>query len=196
MDSLDNFILSGRRTGLALFLFLSIPLVGAICFGQERQSSGAVEEIEAVFDIGIIYQPIPGEYGITELMNAALAGNTSKVEALILAGADVNAVDDGGATALTRAAAYEHIDVVKQLLAANADPDPVSDDGRSALSVAVEYQSSAVALALLRHGANPNAYLNANRPEWRRSVLPYRPRICHRRWGRRTAKWQARSWNT
>jgi ankyrin repeat protein len=37
----------------------------------------------------------------------------------------------------------------------------------------VEFQSSAVALALLRHGANPNAYLNANRPEWRRSVLQH-----------------------
>ena len=173
MNSSKNPTLPGCREGWPLVLLLYALLAGSYCFGQERQTSGAVEIFAPVFDIGVVYQPKPGEYGITELMNAALAGDAQRVDDLIQTGADVDAVDDGGATALIRAAAYDYIDIVNLLLAANADPQPISNDGRSALSVAVEYKSSDVALALIGHGANPDTYLNSNRPEYRRSVLEH-----------------------
>jgi len=84
MDSLNDLATAGRPTGWALALLLSVPLVGANCFGQERPSSGAVEEFEAEFDVGIVYQyqPQPGEYGITELMIAVVPPEYSS--ALIL----------------------------------------------------------------------------------------------------------------
>ena len=173
MNSFKNPTLPGCREGWPLVLVLYALLAGSYCFGQERQTSGAVEKFAPVFDVGIVYQPKPGEYGITELMNTALAGDAQRVDDLIQTGADIDAVDDGGATALIRAAAYDYIDIVNLLLAANADPQPISNDGRSALSVAVEYKSSDVALALIGHGANPDTYLNSNRPEYRRSVLEH-----------------------
>ena len=70
MNSLNNFTTFCRRTGCARILLLILPLAGADCFGQQQQSSRAVEEIQAVFDVGVVYQPKAGEYGITELMNA------------------------------------------------------------------------------------------------------------------------------
>ncbi len=144
--------------------------------GLHAQSSAqpeptATEKLEAVFDVGVVYQLQRGEYGRTELMNAAVEGNATKVRTLIQTGADVNAVDNSGSTALISAAWYGQIDVVNQLLAAGADPEPISNVGRSALSVAVQQKEIAAALALLRHGANPNAYLNANQPKRRISVL-------------------------
>lgn len=136
-----------------------------------QPAPAATEKLEAVFDVGIVYWPQPREYGRTELMNAAVEGNATKVRTLIHTGADVNAVDNSGSTALISAAWYGHIDVVNQLLAAGADPEPISNVGRNALNVAVLQKETAVALALLRHGASANAYMNANQPERRSSVL-------------------------
>jgi ankyrin repeat protein len=57
----------------------------------------------------------------TALMFAANFGHTAVVEALIAAGADLNAVDQNGSTALIMAAEGGHTDSVRVLLAAGAD---------------------------------------------------------------------------
>jgi ankyrin repeat protein len=56
-----------------------------------------------------------------ELLAAAEAGDTAKVQELIAAGAELGAVDAEGATALHLAAQQGHLDTVKALIAAGAD---------------------------------------------------------------------------
>ncbi len=126
-----------------------------------------------MFDVGVDYQPKPGEFGITELMIAVLGNNSTEVAALLAAGADVNAADYSGTTALIGAAAYGHLQIVQQLISAGADTDRATDRGETALGEAVRGKYAAIAQALLEAGANPDTYLNANRPEFRTSVLEY-----------------------
>ncbi len=116
---------------------------------------------EAVFDVGVLVQPPPGQYGITELMSAALAGDAATVKALLEAGADVNAADDWGDTALIRAAASGHAAVVELLLEAGADPEAPSRSGDTALAIAIKYRAGDVALVLLEHGADPDVTLQS-----------------------------------
>ena len=54
-------------------------------------------------------------------MRAAGGGHTEVVQALIAAGADVNARDYGGGTALMDAAGEGHVEIVRDLIAAGAD---------------------------------------------------------------------------
>ena len=57
---------------------------------------------------------------MTPLMHAALLGNRELVHALIVRGAEVNAVDSNGMTALMQASWAGHIEVVEDLPDAGA----------------------------------------------------------------------------
>ena len=63
-------------------------------------------------------------YGETALTFAALNGDTASVEALIAAGAEVDAETTGGRTAAMMAEALGHAEVVERLAQAGARPDP------------------------------------------------------------------------
>jgi ankyrin repeat protein len=106
--------------------------------------------------------------GVTALYCAAGEGRVDVAEALLAAGADVNAIMPKGyckgTTALTAAAmgADKHKDknvaVVKRLLAAGADPNvvPTTADTKSALSWAVLNHAPQLLKVLLAGGADPN----------------------------------------
>ncbi len=72
------------------------------------------------------------ERGLTALM---VAGTAEVAEALLAAGAEVNAASAEGVTPLMRAAGSGRVDVVRVLVAAGADVDARSNDGRSAAEV-------------------------------------------------------------
>ncbi|MFL6210366.1 MAG: ankyrin repeat domain-containing protein [Pyrinomonadaceae bacterium] len=78
---------------------------------------------------------LPGN-NVTELMIAASRGELSRVEALLGAGASVDAQDLFGNTALTYAAGAGHTDVVATLVMAGADVTHSNRTGRTALHVA------------------------------------------------------------
>src|SRR5690348_17263257 len=61
---------------------------------------------------------VPGEFGWTELMDAAAKGDLGKVRDLLAKGADVNARDQSGSTALMSAA---NAAVAEALIAKGAD---------------------------------------------------------------------------
>jgi ankyrin repeat protein len=76
--------------------------------------------------------------GRTPLMHAAAAGHAHVVEALLAAGARLEAKEDGakGRTALTLAAAAGHVHTTLTLLDAGADAEARDADGRTAVWVA------------------------------------------------------------
>lgn len=103
-----------------------------------------------------------GEDGVTPLMLAARRGRRDVVEALIAAGADVNAADDLGLTPLFHACHDPdedrgHPQVVESLIAAGADREARIGYGVRPLMYAAGHGEAAVVEALLKAGADPLA---------------------------------------
>ena len=74
---------------------------------------------------------------LTPLMYAAEAGHIDVLNALLAAGADVNALSSLGTTAAYLAAKDGHLNAVKALVAANADISiKAARDGTTALTIA------------------------------------------------------------
>jgi ankyrin repeat protein len=74
--------------------------------------------------------------GWAPLLYAVVAGDTVTVDALIRAGAHVDAAAPDGATPLMKAALWGHTDIVKALITAGADPRKRDRDDWSALDLA------------------------------------------------------------
>ncbi|XP_069700069.1 golgin subfamily A member 6-like protein 25 isoform X4 [Periplaneta americana] len=95
--------------------------------------------------------------GRTELHRAAKRGDTHRVQLLLYAGSQVNAVDHAGCTPLWLAADEGHQDACRALLAAGALPDVKSRPcGWTALHQAALSGHHAVCELLLAAGARPN----------------------------------------
>lgn len=99
--------------------------------------------------------------GTTPLMIASegtayLPNNTPMVEALLTAGASVDAVDARGRSALHRASAEPKPDAVRLLLEHKAKPNLRANDGSTPLIQAVTFARPLVVQALLNHGADAN----------------------------------------
>jgi hypothetical protein len=95
------------------------------------------------------------------LRGAAVAGFAPVVQALLAAGAPVNAADCHGQTALIHVGWYGHLELVDLLLAHGADPSLRTTNGSSALDFARALHKDAVAtrleqaLASGQHGTTP-----------------------------------------
>ncbi len=138
------------RNSLAVFLILGLLQASRLC----AQESNAQESI--VLDMAVVYEPMPGEYGVTELMIAAMYGDSGKVRELLEAGANVDDVNDIGATAFMGAAYAGDLAVVEVLLEWNADVNHLDNKGDTVLGSVVWGRDSRMAGVLLANGANPN----------------------------------------
>lgn len=92
-----------------------------------------------------------------ELMRAVDEANVGLVKSLLAAGADVNAVSEGGKTALIRATTRGYLDIVRVLLDAGADVNAKKENGATALIVAVFLGYADIVRVLLASGADPDA---------------------------------------
>ena len=85
------------------------------------------------------------------------AGNTVKVEAALINGANVNAKDNYGRTVLMWAAINGHTETAELLLKHGADVNAENNYGRTALMWAAVNGKTETAELLLKHGADVNA---------------------------------------
>ncbi len=101
-------------------------------------------------------------------MHAVEEGDMELVKSRLAAGADVNAVSDGGKTALIRAATRGYTDIVRVLLDAGADVHAQKENGATALMLAVFFGHADIVRALLAKGADPTAQTPQGTPivEW------------------------------
>jgi ankyrin repeat protein len=97
----------------------------------------------------------PGE----DLVEAAKKADRAAVQALLKAGADVNARAGDGSTALLWASYRDDLELVDILLRARADVNAANDLGATPIWAAARNGSAAMTKRLLDAGANPKAAL-------------------------------------
>ena len=147
------------RVVLALSLILACLQVSA----QQQTQSGAIEEHEAVFKVGVAMRPSAGLFGITELMMASLEADIPAATQLLGAGADINETDDSQSTALMWAVHSGDVRIVQFLIDNGADVHAKAFQGATALINAISGEQEASAIVLLNAGADPNGRGNSRR---------------------------------
>ena len=112
-------------------LSLVIALLGTLglCAVARGQSNEPVERFEPVFDYGVLVRPAHKIPGITDLMEAAAAGNLRRIDELLETGVNINTIDINGRTALSNAAGAGYTPVVRHLIDRQADLGIVARDG-------------------------------------------------------------------
>ncbi|XP_028519154.1 rabankyrin-5, partial [Exaiptasia diaphana] len=119
-------------------------------------NEGADENLNCTKETSIDID-LADENGTTALMYAVKHGKKKIVQALINAGAHVNAEDNKGKTVLMYASAkYGYIQTVLSIINAGADVNIVDHQGNTALMAAVNCNSYETVLALLNAGADIN----------------------------------------
>ncbi len=93
----------------------------------------------------------------TALLWAAYWNDEKAVEALLAAGANVNASNREGFTALSQACTNGNAGMVEMLLKAGADANSFQAEGQTALMTAARAGNADAVKALLDHGAEVNA---------------------------------------
>jgi ankyrin repeat protein len=148
---------AGSGLAIALgFMLLALPAVAADIVDLLAQKKIQAE----VTGSGIQSGATPtGQANATpnSLLDAAAAGDLSRVQGLLAAKADVNARGLLGVTALIAASGFGHLQVVQALLAAKAEVNAKAGDGTTALFMASQNGHADVAQALLAAKADVNA---------------------------------------
>ena len=131
--------------------------MGAISANGVVRTIAAIGMAIALLVVPGYAQEAPSGDGSTPLHWAAYRDDLARVDALIRAGANVNAANDIGATALWAAGMSGSAPVVKRLLDAGANPDLALLSGETPLMAASRAGKTEAVAALLAKGANPNA---------------------------------------
>jgi ankyrin repeat protein len=96
----------------------------------------------------------PPDAAVDAWIDAAYAGDATKIEAALAQGVDVNARDLTDRTALFSACARGHREVAALLLECGAEVDPANRHGLTPLMMATCVRDEALVTKLLEHGAD------------------------------------------
>jgi ankyrin repeat protein len=138
-----------RMKSLAALLLSAASV--AIVAGQQKQ--GAQDVFLSVG--GDVNKPGPD--GTTAIHRAVLANDLKSVQALIKAGADVQAANQYHVTPMWLAANNGNAAILDALMAAGADPNTVLSEGETVLMTAAKTGEPETVRTLIAHGANVNA---------------------------------------
>ena len=116
-----------------------------------------------------------GPDGTTALHWAVRADDLQKVESLLRAGANANAVDRYGITPLNLAAINGNTAIIRKLLDAGANPNAVDSTGETILMTAARTGTPEAIKLLVDHGAR----VNAVDPEFEQTALMLAVRENH-----------------
>lgn len=120
--------------------------------------TGNLDEINELIAAGANANAISdSSKGWTALMYAAENDDPRVVQALIDAGADVNAKNDAGGTALMRSIVCENSDVAAALINSGASVNEKNNEGQTALMIAIIVENLDVVKVLIAAGADVNA---------------------------------------
>jgi hypothetical protein len=134
------------RAALFAFAILLISLAVLAPSVSAQGGSKASVQHDATLDVR-------NERGLTQLIEAASAGQTAKVTSLLAQGAGVDATAADGRTALIAAAQGGQIEAVEVLIAAGANLNWTSRGTGTALNVAENTGQTQIAALLLQSGA-------------------------------------------
>jgi ankyrin repeat protein len=127
---------------------------------------------------------LDGEFGMTLLMAAGLAGNESMVKEILDRGAKLNVRSRiQGATALMYAARANNPGVVRMLLSSGADPDIRDNSGGTAADWSMRVRASPIKRAVSAAGPPLNA---TDYPQYKVRLSPHSARLGA---GSGTIKW-------
>ncbi|KAF7515145.1 hypothetical protein G7054_g14740 [Neopestalotiopsis clavispora] len=114
---------------------------------------GLVNSVQGLLEAGVRLNETDGEYQRTALMWAAINGHETVVQALLMAGLEIDMQDSFGRTALIWAAMNGHTPVVEVLLKKKADRRIKDFLGRTALSMASWMGFETIVRLLIGSGA-------------------------------------------
>jgi uncharacterized protein len=107
----------------------------------------------------VVVAEVPAPAAPSEVADAVMERNATRLQALLKAHADVNAPQADGSTALHWAAYQGDPHTAAVLLAAGAHPNVITDTGMTPLLMACEAGNADLVTALLRAGADVNQTL-------------------------------------
>ena len=147
---MNNWLIAGLVATAAVSAAADSRLIDA---ARERDGAAVRTLIAQKVDVNA-----PDGDGSTALHWAAANGDVATTEALLKAGAHVNAATRiGGMTPLFMAAKNGNADVVGALLKAGANANEANANGTTVLMMAAASGSAPAVKALLDRGADPNA---------------------------------------
>ncbi|XP_049796445.1 ankyrin repeat domain-containing protein 17-like [Schistocerca nitens] len=115
-----------------------------------------------------LLRSICGEEKGRRLIHAAKEGAVEELQALLKAGADVEAMDGNMETALHWAAKLGHVEVARRLLEAGAEVEARNDRKRTPLQMAAERGHAAMVQLLIASNADVNA-----KSQYERTAMHY-----------------------
>lgn len=139
---------------LGVLLMLASPVVLADMVSAARSNDAAtvLRLIEEGGDVNV-----PMVDGTTALHWAVYKGSLPLVQALIAAGAEVNARNDYASSPMSEAGVIANVDIIRALLEAGADVESPTREGQTALMSVVRTPHVDAARLLIEHGADVNA---------------------------------------
>ncbi|RXI96640.1 hypothetical protein DS745_23355 [Anaerobacillus alkaliphilus] len=147
MNGAPTVTLKNRSKQVVVVAFILFFLIPSITVGIFFAGFKALEEFDFFNEFFYEYTP---------LMDAAMEGDVVQLEELLLAGTDVNELNEYGESALLVAVIYEQPDVIPLLFLYGADANIQDDYGWTPLMSAVMFENLEITKLLLDAGADPH----------------------------------------